>query len=60
MEEISWMEEDIVECTPTIPFSSTSNVDMASFLNPHKWLFEGVHFPILENAQNEGVLKVRT
>jgi hypothetical protein len=36
MEDTSWMEKDIVECTPTVPFSSTTNVGMASFVDPHK------------------------
>jgi hypothetical protein len=36
MENISWMEDNIVECTPTIPFFSTSNVGMVGFVNPHK------------------------
>jgi len=30
------MEEDIVECTPTIPFSNTSSVGIVVFANPHK------------------------
>jgi hypothetical protein len=36
MKDISWMEEDIVECTPTILFSSASSVGMAVFADPHK------------------------
>jgi hypothetical protein len=52
MEDISWMEEDIVECTPTIPFSNTSSVGMTNFVDPHK--------VVARNAQNEGVLEVRT
>jgi hypothetical protein len=36
MENISWMEDNIVKCTPTIPFFSTSNVGMVGFVNPHK------------------------
>ncbi len=53
------MEEEIVECTPTIPFSKTSNVGMASFVNPHKIVARRSAFPILGNVQNEGVSKVR-
>ncbi len=52
MEDISWMEEDIVECTPTIPFLNTSSVGMISFVDPHK--------VAPRDAQNEGVLEVRT
>jgi hypothetical protein len=58
MENISWMEE-IVECTPTIPFSKTSNVGMVSFVDPHKIVVQRSAFPILGNVQNEGVSKVR-
>jgi hypothetical protein len=36
MENISWLEEDVVECRPTIPFSSTFSVGMVSFVDPHK------------------------
>jgi hypothetical protein len=48
MENISWMEEDIVECIPTIPFSSTSSVGMANFVDPHKVVEKGVYFKFLE------------
>jgi hypothetical protein len=60
MENISWMEEDIIECTTTIPFSSTSSVGMASFVNPHKVVARKSAFPIFGNAQNDGVSKVKT
>jgi hypothetical protein len=60
MEDISWMEEDIVESTPTIPFLSTSNVGMVGFVDPHKVVVRRSAFPILGNAQNECVSKVRT
>jgi len=60
MEDISWMEEDIVECTPTIPFSSTSNVGIVGFVNPQKVVAQRNAFPIFGNAQNEDVSKVRT
>jgi hypothetical protein len=36
MEYISWMEEDIVECTPTIPILNTFSVGMVGFVDPHK------------------------
>jgi hypothetical protein len=36
MEDISWMEEDIVECTLTIPFFNTFSVGMIGFIDPHK------------------------
>jgi hypothetical protein len=60
MEDISWMEEDIVECTLNIPFSNTSSVDMVGFLDPHKVVARRSAFPVIENAQNEGVLEMRT
>jgi hypothetical protein len=59
MEDTSWMEKDIVECTPTIPFSSTTNVGMASFVDPHKVVARRHAFLILGNVQNDGVLEVR-
>jgi len=59
MEDISWLEEDIVECTPTIPFSKTSSVGMVGFVNPHKVFVRRNAFPILGNVQNEGVSEVR-
>jgi hypothetical protein len=60
MEIISWMEEYIVECTPTIPFSKISSVGMASFVHPHKIVARRSAFLVFENVQNEGVSKVRT
>jgi hypothetical protein len=57
MEDFSWMEEDIVECTPTIPFSS---VGMANFIDPHKVVVGRNAILIIGNAQNQGVLEVRT
>jgi hypothetical protein len=49
MENISWMEEDIVECIYTITFLSTSNVGMAGFVDPHiRMVLEGMHFKFLE------------
>jgi hypothetical protein len=60
MENISWMEEDIVECILTIPFSSTSSVSMAGFVDPHKVVAQRSVFQVLGNAQNEGVSKMRT
>jgi hypothetical protein len=60
MENISWMEEDIVECTPTIPFSKISSVGMASFVHPHNIVARRSAFLVFENVQNEGVSKVRT
>jgi hypothetical protein len=36
MENISWMEEDIVECKPTIPFFNTFSVGITSFVDPLK------------------------
>jgi hypothetical protein len=53
------MEEEIVECTPTIPFSKTSSVDMARFVDPHKIVVQRNAFSILGNVQNEGVSKVK-
>jgi hypothetical protein len=50
MEDISWMEEDIVECTPTILFSSTSNVSMVVFADPHKVVSQRSAFLVLENV----------
>ncbi len=50
MEDISWMQEDIVECTPTIPFSSTSNVSMVVFVDPHKVVAQRSAFLVLENV----------
>jgi hypothetical protein len=60
MKDISWMEEDIVECTPTIPFSNTSSVGIVVFVNPHKVVAQRSAFRVLGNVQNDGVLKVRT
>ncbi len=61
MEDISWMKKTLLSAhLPTIPFLNTSNVDMAGFLNPHKVVVQRSAFPILGNAQNEGVLEVRT
>ncbi len=59
MENVSWMEEEIVECTPTIPFSKASSVGMASFVDPHKIVAWRNAFSILGNVQNEGVSKVK-
>jgi hypothetical protein len=60
MEDISWMEEEIVDSTPTIPFLSTSNVGMVGFVNPHKVVVQKSAFLILGNVQNECVSEVRT
>ncbi len=46
MEDISWMEEDIVE--------STSNVGMVGFVDPHK-VVRNIAFLIFENVRNECV-----
>jgi hypothetical protein len=54
------MEEDIVECTPTIPFSNPSCVGKVGFVNPHKVVVQRNAFSVFGNAQNEGVSKVRT
>jgi len=54
------MEEDIVECTPTIQFLNTSSVDIVVFANPHKVATRRNAFLVLRNVQNDGVLKVRT
>ncbi len=51
MENISWMEEDIIECTPTIPFSKISSVGMASFVNPHKIVARRNAFLVFGNVQ---------
>ncbi len=51
------MEEDIVECTPTISFS---NVGMANFIDPHKVVVGRNAFIVIGNVQNQGVLEVRT
>ncbi len=60
MEDISRMEEDIIGCTPTIPFSNTwSSVGMAVFVNPHKVVVQRNAFLVLGNVQNDGVLEVR-
>jgi hypothetical protein len=59
MENISSMEEDIVECTSTIPFFSTSSVSTTGFVNPLKVVVQKNAFLILGNIQNEGVSKVR-
>jgi hypothetical protein len=59
MENISWMEEDIVECTPSIPFSKTSSVGMANFVDPHKIVVRRSTFLVLGNIQNENISKVR-
>jgi hypothetical protein len=53
------MEEDIVECIPTIPFWSTSNVGMVIFVDPHKVVAQRSAFSVLGNVLNDGVLKVR-
>jgi hypothetical protein len=60
MKDISWMEEDIVECTPTIPFLNTSSVGIVVFAYPHKVVAQRSAFLLLGNVQNDGVLKVRT
>ncbi len=60
MEDISWMEEDIVESTPTIPFLNTFSVGMVGFVDPHKVVVWRSAFQILGNAQNECVSEVRT
>jgi hypothetical protein len=60
MENISWMEEDIVECIPTIPFSSTSSVGVTGFVDPHKVVAQRSVFQVFGNVQNECVSKVRT
>jgi hypothetical protein len=60
MGNISWMEEDIFECTPTIPFSKISNVGMASFVDPHKIFVKRNAFIVFGNVQNEGISKMRT
>jgi hypothetical protein len=57
MEDFLWMEEDIVECAPTIPFFS---VGMVNFIYPHKVVAGRNAFIVLGNVQNQGVLKVRT
>jgi hypothetical protein len=55
MENISWMEENIVECTPTILFLSTSSVNTTGFVNPHKVVAQRHAFLILGNVQNDCV-----
>jgi len=55
VENITWMEEDIVECTPTIPFLNTSSVGMAGFVDPDKVVAQRHAFLILGNVQNDGV-----
>jgi hypothetical protein len=55
----SWMQEDIVECIPTIPFLSTSNVGTVGFVDPHKVVAQRHAFFILGNVQNDGVLELR-
>jgi len=59
MEDISWMEEDIVECTPTIPFFSTSSVGMVGFVDPHKVVAWRNAFIVFGNAQNDVVLEAK-
>jgi hypothetical protein len=54
------MEEDIVECIPTIPFSNTSSVGVTGFVDPHKVVAQGSVFQVFGNVQNECVSKVRT
>jgi hypothetical protein len=51
---------DIVKCRPTIPFLSTSSVDIIGFVNLHKVVAQRNAFSIFGNAQNEGVSKVKT
>jgi hypothetical protein len=51
MENISWMEEDIIECTPTIPFLKISSVGIASFVNPHKIVARRNAFLVFGNVQ---------
>ncbi len=60
MEYISWMEEDIVECTPTIPILNTFSVGMVGFVDPHKVVIWKNAFIVLGNAQSDGVLEGRT
>ncbi len=49
-----------MECTPTIQFSSTFNVGMVVFADPHKVVAQRSAFLVLGNVLNDGVLKVRT
>jgi hypothetical protein len=51
MENISWMEEDIVECTPINPFLSTSNVGTIGFVDPLKVVVQRSDFPTIGNIQ---------
>jgi hypothetical protein len=60
MENISWMEGDIVECTPTIPFLNTYSVGIIDFVDPLKVVVQRSAFPILGNIQNESVSEVKT
>jgi hypothetical protein len=55
MEDSSWMEEYIVKCTPTIPLSSTSSVDMTTFVDAHKVVVQRSAFTLLEDVKNDGV-----
>jgi hypothetical protein len=59
MEDVSWMEEDIVERTPTIPFLNTSSVVIIGFVNLHKVVAQRNAFLVFGNAQNEGVSKLK-
>ncbi len=55
-----WRKTLLSAHPPAIPFLNTSNVDMAGFLNPHKVVVRRNAFLVLGNAQNEGVLEVKT
>jgi hypothetical protein len=57
MENISWMEEDIIECTPTIPFLKISSVGMASFVNPHTIVARRNAFLVFGNVQMKALEK---
>jgi hypothetical protein len=59
MEDISWIEGDTIECTPTIPFFSTFSLGMVGFIDPHKVILQKNAFPILGNVQNDGVSEAR-